>query len=113
VVVDRPDLPGREAILKVHTRAVKLSDDVDLRHVASLTPGSAGADLANVVNEAALLAARKSRNSVTMADFNEAVERGALGLERKSRIMTQDEKLRAAYHEAGDAIVACPPPNTP
>ncbi|MSQ96361.1 MAG: ATP-dependent zinc metalloprotease FtsH [Gemmataceae bacterium] len=112
VVVDRPDLVGREAILKVHTRAVKLADDVDLRHVASLTPGSAGADLANIVNEAALLAARKSRIAVAMADFNEAVERGAIGLERKSRIMTPEDKLRVAYHEGGHALVACALPNT-
>jgi cell division protease FtsH len=112
VVVDRPDLPGREAILKVHTRNVKLADDVDLRHVAGLTPGSAGADLANVVNEAALLAARRSRTSVSMIDFNEAVERGAMGLERKSRIMTPEDKLRTAYHEGGHAIVACALPNT-
>jgi cell division protease FtsH len=112
VVVDRPDLQGREAILNVHTRTVKLADDVDLRHVASLTPGSAGADLANIVNEAALLAARKSRNAVSMADFNEAVERGVMGLERKSRIMTPDDKLRTAYHESGHAIVACALPNT-
>lgn len=112
VVVDRPDVTGREAILKVHARSVLLGDDVDLRHVASLTPGSVGADLANIVNEAALLAARKSRDKVTMADFNEAVERGAIGLERKSRIMTQEEKLRVAYHEAGHALVACALPNT-
>ena len=112
VVVDRPDVQGREAILKVHTRHVKLADDVDLRHVASLTPGSAGADLANIVNEAALLAARKNGLSVSMADFNEAVERGALGLERKSRIMTPEDKLRTAYHEGGHAIVACALPNT-
>jgi cell division protease FtsH len=112
VVVDRPDLGGREAILKVHVRHVRLADDVDLRHVASLTPGSVGADLANIVNEAALLAARINRSAVTMADFNEAIERGAVGLERKSRVMTQDEKLRVAYHEAGHAIVACALPNT-
>ena len=112
VVVDRADLLGREAILKVHTRHVKLADDVDLRHVASLTPGTAGADLANIVNEAALLAARKSRNAVAMADFNEAIERGAIGLERKSRIMTPDDKLRVAYHEGGHAMVACALPNT-
>jgi cell division protease FtsH len=112
VVVDRADLSGREAILKVHTRHVKLADDVDLRHVASLTPGTAGADLANIVNEAALLAARKSRTAVAMADFNEAIERGAIGLERKSRIMTPDEKLRVAYHEGGHALVACALPNT-
>ena len=112
VVVDRPDMTGREAILKVHTRTVKLADDVDLRHVASLTPGTAGADLANIVNEAALLAARKNGNSVAMDDFNEAVERGAIGLERKSRIMTPDDKLRVAYHEGGHALVACALPNT-
>jgi cell division protease FtsH len=112
VVVDRSDLSGREAILQVHVRNVKLGDDVDLRHVASLTPGSVGADLANIVNEAALLAARKNRSSVTMADFNEAIERGAMGLERKSKIMTQDEKMRVALHEAGHAVVACALPNT-
>jgi cell division protease FtsH len=113
VVVDRPDVNGREAILKVHVRNVKRADDVDLRHVASLTPGSVGADLANIVNEAALLAARMNRDSVTMADFNEAIERGAIGLERKSRIITLDEKFRVAYHEAGHAMVACALPNTP
>ncbi len=112
VMVDRADVLGREAILKVHTRNVKLADDVDLRHVASLTPGTAGADLANIVNEAALLAARKDRTSVAMADFNEAVERGAIGLERKSRIMSQEDKLRVAYHESGHALVACALPNT-
>src|ERR1019366_5611042 len=112
VVVDRADLAGREAILKVHTRHVKLADDVDLRHVASLTPGTAGADLANIVNEAALLAARKSSKSVAMTDFNEAIERGAIGLERRSRIMTPDDKLRVAYHEGGHALVACALPNT-
>ncbi len=112
VVVDRPDLQGREAILRVHTHEVVLGDDVDLRHVASLTPGTVGADLENIVNEAALLAARKSRKSVTMDDFNEAIERGAIGLERKSRIMTPDEKLRVAYHEGGHALVACALPNT-
>ncbi len=112
VVVDRPDIVGREAILRVHTRAVKLSDDVDLRHVARLTPGSAGADLANLVNEAALLAARANRDAVGMADFDEAIERGAVGLERKSRIMHADEKRRVAYHEGGHALVACALPNT-
>src|SRR5881409_2672298 len=100
VVVDRPDIGGREAILKVHTRNVRLSDDVDLRHVASLTPGTVGADLANLVNEAALMAARGNKDVVTMADLNEAIERGAVGLERKSRIMQEDEKQRVAYHEA-------------
>jgi cell division protease FtsH len=112
VVVDRPDIGGREAILRVHTRNVKLGSDVDLRHVASLTPGSVGADLANLVNEAALMAARNSRETVTMAEFDEAVERGAIGLERKSRIMHVDEKQRVAFHEAGHALVACALPNT-
>ncbi len=112
VVVDRPDIIGREAILKVHVRHVKLAEDVDLRHAASLTPGSVGADLANLVNEAALMAARNNRDAVTMADFDEAIERGAVGLKRQSRIMQDDEKQRVAYHEAGHALVACALPNT-
>jgi len=112
VVVDRPDIAGREAILKVHVRNVKLGSDVDLRHIASLTPGSVGADLANVVNEAALMAARVDKEAVSMAEFTEAVERAAVGLERKSRIMHEEEKQRVAYHEAGHALVACALPNT-
>ncbi len=112
VVVDRPDINGREAILKVHVRHVKLALDVDLRRVAGLTPGSVGADLANLVNEAALMAARAGKEAVTMREFDEAVERGAVGLERKSRIMNADEKQRVAYHEAGHALVACSLPNT-
>jgi cell division protease FtsH len=112
VVVDRPDINGREAILKVHVRHVKLGEDVDLRRVAGLTPGTVGADLANLVNEAALMAARANKDKVTMPEFEEAVERGAVGLERKSRIMNADEKQRVAYHEAGHALVACSLPNT-
>jgi cell division protease FtsH len=112
VVVDRPDIVGREAILKVHCRNVRMGSDVDLRHIASLTPGSVGADLANLVNEAALMAARNGKETVTMTEFDEAVERGAIGLERKSRIMHADEKQRVAYHEAGHALVACALPNT-
>ncbi len=112
VVVDRPDILGREAILKVHTRHVILGPDVDLRHVASLTPGSVGADLANLVNEAALMAARSNKVTVNMAEFDEAIERGTVGLERKSRIMQDEEKQRVAYHEAGHALVACALPNT-
>ncbi|HXG11728.1 MAG TPA: ATP-dependent zinc metalloprotease FtsH [Gemmataceae bacterium] len=112
VVVDRPDVNGREAILKVHTRHVKLGADVDLRRVAALTPGSVGADLANLVNEAALMAARRYKDVVTMAEFDEAIERAAIGLERKSRIMQAEEKQRVAYHEAGHALVACALPNT-
>src|SRR5262245_2587182 len=112
VVVDRPDINGREAILKVHIREVRLGDDVDLRRVASLTPGLVGADLANLVNEAALRAGRAGKPLVAMADFEEAVERCAVGLERKSRIMNADEKQRVAYHEAGHALVSCLLPNT-
>jgi cell division protease FtsH len=112
VVVDRPDIQGREAILKVHVRHVRLGADVDLRRVAALTPGSVGADLANFVNEAALMAARASKELVTMAELEEAIERGAVGLERKSRIMHAEEKQRVAYHEAGHALVACSLPNT-
>jgi cell division protease FtsH len=112
VVVDRPDINGREAILRVHIRDVRLGSDVDLRRIASLTPGLVGADLANLVNEAALMAARAARPSVAMADFEEAIERGAVGLERRSRIMNADEKQRVAYHEAGHALVSCLLPNT-
>jgi cell division protease FtsH len=112
VVVDRPDIVGREAILKVHVAHVKLGDNVDLRHVASLTPGSVGADLANLVNEAALMAVRNGKDAVSMTEFNEAIERNSVGLERKSRIMNADEKQRVAYHEAGHALVACALPNT-
>ena len=112
VVVDRPDVNGREAILKVHTRHVKLGPDVDLRRIAALTPGSVGADLANLVNEAALMAARRLKDQVSMSEFDEAIERAAIGLERKSRIMQAEEKQRVAYHEAGHALVACALPNT-
>jgi cell division protease FtsH len=112
VVVDRPDINGREAILKVHIRNVRLGTDVDLRRVAGLTPGTVGADLANLVNEAALMAARAGKEAVSMAEFEEAIERGTVGLERKSRIMHVEEKQRVAYHEAGHALVACALPNT-
>ena len=106
VVVDRPDKLGREAILKVHIKQVKLAEDVDLGAIATRTPGFAGADLANLVNEAALLAARQNRDAVTMADFNEAIERVIAGLEKKSRVLNEVEKRTVAYHEAGHAIVA-------
>ncbi len=105
VVVDRPDKIGREAILKVHARNVKLADDVDLGTIAIRTPGFAGADLANLVNEAALLAARNNRQAVLMADFNEAIERVIGGLEKKSRVLNDQEKKRVAYHEVGHAII--------
>lgn len=112
VVVDQPDITGREAILKVHVRHIKLAEDVNLRRIAAITPGSVGADLANIVNEAALLAARRGKEAVSMAEFNEAVEREAVGLERKSRIMTTEDKRRVAIHEAGHALVALSIPNS-
>ncbi|HXF74116.1 MAG TPA: ATP-dependent zinc metalloprotease FtsH [Actinomycetota bacterium] len=110
VVVDRPDLRGREAILRVHTRGVALDPSVDLRVLAARTPGFTGADLANVVNEAALLAARREKDSVTMAELEEAIDRVVAGLERKSRVMSEKEKERVAVHEMGHALVAlsCP-----
>ena len=112
VLVDRPDITGREAILKVHIRNVKLDETVDLKHIAAITPGFVGADLANLVNEAALLAAREGLKCVGTRQFNEAVERVTAGLEKKSRVMDEDEKIRVAYHEAGHAVVAAALPNT-
>jgi cell division protease FtsH len=106
VVVDRPDLQGREAILKVHARSVKLDPQVELKTIAARTPGMVGADLANVVNEAALLAARRVAEAVEMRDFEEAIDRVMLGLEKKSRVMSSAEKERVARHEAGHALVA-------
>ncbi len=112
VLVDRPDIMGRAAILKVHVKSVKLDDSVDLEKIAAITPGFAGADLANLVNEAALLAARREKPAVGMDEFNESVERAMAGLEKKQRVMNDDEKLRVAYHEAGHALVAYSLPNT-
>ncbi|RPJ04719.1 MAG: ATP-dependent metallopeptidase FtsH/Yme1/Tma family protein, partial [Deltaproteobacteria bacterium] len=111
VVVDRPDLHGREEILTIHARNVKLSPEVDLKIIASRTPGFVGADLANIVNEAALLAARKNKEAVEMADFEEAIDRVVAGLEKKNRLMSKKEKEIVAYHEAGHAIVASLLPN--
>jgi cell division protease FtsH len=112
VLVDRPDVRGREAILKVHVSKVKLDPTVDLKEVAKITPGLVGADLANLVNEAALLAARSNKTTVTMAEFNEGVERVIAGLEKRQRVMHADEKQRVAYHESGHALVAYSLPNT-
>jgi len=106
VVVDRPDLRGREAILRVHARGVALDASVDLKVLAARTPGFTGADLANVVNEAALLAARKEKNSVEMDDLEEAIDRVVAGLERKSRVMSEKEREIVAVHEMGHALVA-------
>ena len=105
VLVDKPDVKGREEVLRIHTRNVKLSPQVDLRVVAARTAGFAGADLANLVNEAALLAARKDKAAVEMADFDEAIDRLIAGLEKK-RVMSRKEREIVAYHETGHAIVA-------
>ncbi len=106
VVVDRPDLRGREGILRVHTRGKPLADDVDLHTLARGTPGLSGADLANLVNEAALLAARKNRDRITMADFEEAKDKVMMGTERRSLIIPEKERRITAYHEAGHALVS-------
>ena len=105
VTVDRPDVKGREAILKIHSKEVKLGDDVDLHRMAVRTPGFSGADLANIVNEAALLAARHDKKAITMDELTEAVERAVGGIERKSRVLNEKERRIVAYHEAGHAIV--------
>jgi cell division protease FtsH len=111
VVVGRPDVKGREAILRVHTKKVPIADDVDLRVLARGTPGFAGADLANLVNEAALIGARQSRKVVVMADFELAKDKVLMGVERKSLIISDEEKRNTAYHEAGHALVLMLLPN--
>ena len=105
VLVDRPELSGREAILNIHAQKVKLGKDVNLKAIATRTPGFAGADLANLVNEAALLAARNQRETVAQEDFTEAIERLVAGLEKKSRVLNDKEKKVVAYHEVGHALV--------
>src|SRR5438132_7706646 len=105
VVVPRPDIDGREQILKVHMRKVPIGSDVDARVIARGTPGFSGADLANLVNEAALLAARAGRRVVTMAEFESAKDKVMMGAERRSMVMTDEEKTMTAYHEGGHAIV--------
>jgi cell division protease FtsH len=106
VAIDKPDLKGREEILKVHAKKVKLAKDVDLKVIAQRTAGFVGADLANIINEAALLAARKDRSEISMAEFESAIDRVIAGLEKKSRVMNRKEKEITAYHEAGHAVVA-------
>src|ERR1043165_9852026 len=106
VVVPRPDIIGREKILKVHVRKVPLAPDVDLRVIARGTPGFSGADLANLVNEAALLAARRSKRVVTQLEFEDAKDKVMMGAERRSMVMTEEEKTLTAYHEGGHALVA-------
>ncbi len=106
VLVDRPDIKGREEILTVHIRGVKIAEEVDLKVIAARTPGFVGADLANLVNESALLAARKGKSTVSMEEFEEAVERVTAGLEKKKRVMSKKEKEIVAYHETGHALMA-------
>ncbi|MBI5308675.1 MAG: ATP-dependent zinc metalloprotease FtsH [Planctomycetes bacterium] len=111
VVVDRPDLHGREAILKVHAKEVKLEEGIDLHSVAAMTPGFVGADLDNLVNEAALLAARRNKKAVSMPEFEEAIDRIMTGLEKKKRLMNKKEKEIVAHHESGHALIACSVPH--
>jgi cell division protease FtsH len=112
VLVDRPDKVGRVAILKVHARRVRLADDAKLDEIAALTPGFTGADLANLVNEAALIATRRSAEAVTAADFTAAVERIVAGLEKKNRLLNPHERKVVAHHEMGHALVAMALPGT-
>jgi cell division protease FtsH len=105
VVIDKPDLTGRQEILLLHAQHVKLAPEVDLKTIAARTPGMVGADLANIINEAALLAARRGAEAVEMRDLEEAIDRVTLGLEKKKRVMTPEEKERVAYHEAGHTLV--------
>jgi cell division protease FtsH len=112
VVVNRPDVRGREEILRVHTRKIPLADDVDLSVLARGTPGFSGADLANMVNEAALAAARQNRKAVLMYDFELAKDKVLMGVERKSLLLSDDEKKVTAYHEAGHALVATQTPHS-
>ncbi len=112
VLVDRPDYKGREAILKVHASRIKMDESVNLARLAKLTPGFVGADLANLVNEAALLAARQDKSAVSMHEFEEGIERVIAGLEQTTRIIHEDEKNRVAYHECGHALVAGSLPHT-
>jgi cell division protease FtsH len=106
VVVDRPDVRGREAILRVHARHVRLAPDVSLQVIAARTPGFAGADLANIVNEAALLAARKGKEAVEQSELEEAIDRVIAGLERRSLVLSETERDIVAHHEMGHALVA-------
>lgn len=106
IAVNNPDLEGRRQILRIHTRSVTLAPGFDLERAARITPGFSGADLANVINEAALFAARRNADAITMSDFETAIERVVAGLERKSRVMNEQERMTVAYHESGHALVA-------
>ena len=104
ISIDKPDLKGREAIFKVHIRPLKLNDDVNVKNLAAQTPGFAGAEIANVCNESALIAARKNKESIEMSDFQDAIDRVIGGLEKKNKIISPEEKKIVAYHEAGHAV---------
>jgi len=106
VLVDRPDRPGREAILRIHAKNIQLAPGVSLEKIAAMTPGMVGADLANIINEGALLAVRRNRDMVEERDFEEAVERVVAGLEKKNRVLSEEERKRVAHHEIGHALVA-------
>ena len=112
ILVDRPDKNGREAILKVHLKDIQYEDDLDVEKIAAMTPGMVGADLANLVNEAALLAVRRNKDIVTMSEFEEAIERVVAGLEKKNRLINPREREIVAYHEMGHALVALSLPGT-
>jgi len=112
VLVDRPDRRGREAILKVHLKKIKYDESLDIEKIANMTPGMVGADLANIVNEAALLAVRRDKEQAGMSEFQEAIERVVAGLEKKNRVINPKEKKIVAYHELGHAIVAMSLPDT-
>jgi cell division protease FtsH len=111
ILVDRPDIKGRQAILEVHAKGVKLATDVDFKALAGMTPGFVGADLANVINEGALLAVRRNKKAVGMAEMEEAIERLVAGLEKKTRVMNEQERRIVAYHELGHALVALTVPH--
>src|SRR5260221_10051208 len=106
ILVDRPDKVGRLQILRVHAKRISLAPDAALEQVAALTPGFSGADLANLVNEAALLATRRGADAVSLADFTHAIERMVAGLEKKSRVLNETERRVVAHHEIGHAMVA-------
>src|SRR5258708_31257652 len=106
IVVDMPDLKGREQVLRVHTRKIPLASNVNLEPIARGTPGLAGAELANIVNEAALLAARRNKAQVDQQDLEDAKDKVMLGLERQSRVLSDEERRLVAYHEAGHALLA-------
>jgi AFG3 family protein len=104
ISIDKPDIAGREQIFKVHLKPIKMSKDVDVKKLAAQTPGFAGAEIANVCNEAALIAARKDKSEVEMQDFHDAIDRVIGGLEKKTKIISAEEKKIVAYHEAGHAV---------